>query len=88
MEEVKKRKIFILVCLDMVGMAKSDYVLMVFVSLPLILMGLFFVWVGAQTFRQWLGVDILKTFGSILVAVLGVVILRFVYPLLGGERAY
>ena len=69
-------------------MAKSDYALMVFVSLPLILMGLFFVWVGAQTFRQWLGVNILKTFGSILVALLGLAILRFVYPLLGGEKAY
>ncbi|MBI4345081.1 MAG: hypothetical protein HY555_05830 [Euryarchaeota archaeon] len=69
-------------------MAKSDYLLMVFVSLPLILMGLFFIGVGVQTFFQWLGVNILKTFGSILVALLGLVILRFVYPLLGGERAY
>lgn len=69
-------------------MAKSDYVLMVFVSLPLILIGLFFVWVGYQTFWQWWRVNILKTFGSIVVALLGLVVLRFVYPLLGGERAY
>ncbi|MBI4344503.1 MAG: hypothetical protein HY555_02845 [Euryarchaeota archaeon] len=69
-------------------MAKSDYLLMIFVSLPLILMGLFFVGVGVQTFFQWLGVNVLKTFGSIMVALLGLAILRFVYPLLGGEKAY
>lgn len=69
-------------------MAKSDYILMVFVSLPLLLMGFFFIWVGFQTFFQWFRIDILKTIASVLVAVLGLVILRFIYPLLGGERAY